>query len=207
MNAFRRIDRVTLLENAVRWQIAERERKVREKEASRVRYMQALRQDFAVRTPILRAAIERAEGPYQALLTSSEWARTLAALSIGRSTPLTAIDVPVEAALRLWALSFGHFVILTRRVHYMAPVATILKVEGTLSPVITWWKEGRSSPQEPGSPLISLSDRMAAYGTVLDLCLLLRRGRLLPVVQSAYLRRVGGSPLRRIYRLIVSHKV
>lgn len=194
MNAFRRIDRVALLEEAVRWQIAERDRNARKQEAVRVRYMEALRQEYTVRTPILRAAVEHAEEPYQALLLSSEWARTLAALSIGKSTPPTTLDVPVEAGLRGWALSFGATVVLTKRVHYIAPLATvILKVEGSLTPVITWWETGISSPQEVGRPLIPLSERMAGYQTVWSLCLLLHRGRLLRVIQSAYLRRIRSS--------------
>jgi hypothetical protein len=207
MNAFRRIDRVALLEEAVRRQMAERDRRASEDKASRVRYMQALRQQYAVRTPTLRSAVERAEEPYQALRASSEWTRTLAALSIGKSTRITTVDVPVEAGLRGWALSFGATVVLTKRVHYIAPEATILKVDGSLLPVITWWEAGASIPQASGSPAISLSDRMAGYRTVLNLCQLLRTGRLLRVVQSSYLRRIGSSPLRRIFRLIVSHKV
>lgn len=204
MNAFRRIDRVALLEEAVRRQMAERDRKAREEEVSRARYLLKLKEAHAVRTPILRAAVERAEEPYQVLLTSSEWALTLAALSIGKTVPITALDGPVEAGLRGWTLSFGEKVILTRRVHYMAPATTVLKVEGTLTPVISWWKEGRSIPQEPGSPLVSLGDRMTAYRAVLNLCLLLRRGRLLRSVQSGCLRRIGGSPLRRFGRNIGS---
>lgn len=205
MSAFRPIDRVALLEEAVRRQMAERDRKARKEEASRVRYTQALRQQYAVRTPVLRAAVEQAEEPYQALLISPEWARTLSAISIGKGTPITALDVPVEAGLRGWTLSFGATIILTKRVHYMAPVATVLKVDGTLSPVLSWWEEGRSLPQKPGSPLVSLGERMTAYGTVLNLCRLLRKGRLLPVLQSAYLSCIRGSPLRRIYRLLASH--
>ena len=204
MNAFRRRDRVMLLEEAVRWQMAERDRKAREREASRVRFMQAFRNEYDVRTPILRAAVEQAEEPYQALLISPEWARTLSANSIGKGTPITALDVPVERGSRGWTLSFGTVVILTRRVHAMAPATTVLKVEGSLMPVDTWWEEGRSIPQEPGSPLVSLGDRMTAYRTVLNLCLLLHRGRLLRSVQCGYLRRIGGSPLRRFARLATS---
>ena len=85
----------------------------------------------------------------------------------------------------------------------MAPATTILRVEGTLLPFTSWWDAGLSIPQEPESPLISLSDRMEAYRTVMNLCLLLRRGRLLRSVQCGYLRRIGVSPLRRIYCLIV----
>ena len=204
MNAFRRRDRVMLLEEAVRWQMAERDRKAREREASRVRFMQAFRNEYDVRTPILRAAVEQAEEPYQALLISPEWARTLSANSIGKGTPITALDVPVERGSRGWTLSFGTVVILTRRVHAMAPATTVLKVNGTLTPVISWWEEGRSIPQDSGSPLVSLGDRMTGYATVLNLCVLLRSGRLLRVIQSSYLlRRIGGSPLRRAFRLIV----
>ena len=87
----------------------------------------------------------------------------------------------------------------------MAPATTVLKVNGTLTHVIPWWEECRSIPQEPGSPVVSLGDRMAGYRTVLNLCLILRRGRLLRVIQSAYLRRIEGHPLRRVYRLIVGH--
>ena len=199
MNAFRRTDLVALLEEAVRWQMAERHRKASEHEASCVRYMQALRKEYDVRTPTLRAAVERAEEPYQALLTSSEWARTVAALSIGRSTPLTAMDVPVEAGLRGWALSFGASVVLAKRVHFMAPLATtVLRVESSLTPVISWWEEGRSTPQEVGFRLIPLSERMAGYNTVLNLCVLLRRGCLLRVIQSSYLRRFRSSLYLRI---------
>jgi hypothetical protein len=194
MRAFRRDDPVIRLEQAVRWQIAERDRKDREEEAYRVRRLKTMTEEYAVRTPILRAAGERAEKPYQALLTSSEWARTVAVISIGKTVPITALDVPDEASLRGWALSFGATVVLTKRVHYMAPLATtVLKIEGSLSPTVSWWETGSSIPQEDGSPLISLSDRMAAYGTVLNLCLLLRRGRLLSVIQSAYLRRIRAS--------------
>ena len=205
MSTFPRIDRVAQFEKAMRWQKAECERRVHEVEASRASYLLNLEEEHAVRTPILRAAVERAEEPYQALLTSSEWARTVAALSIGRITPITTVDVPVEAGLRGWALSFGATVFLTKRVHYMAPATTVLKVVGTLTPVISWWEEGRSIPQEPGSPLVSLGDRMTAYRAVSNLCRLLRRGRLLRVIQSSYLRRIEGHPLRRIYRLIVGH--
>lgn len=59
MRGFSRIDRVALLETAVRGQMAERDWNARKQEASRVRYMQSLRQDYAVRTPMLRAAVER----------------------------------------------------------------------------------------------------------------------------------------------------
>lgn len=204
MNAFRRLDRVTLLEEAVRWQMAERERRVHEEEASRARHMRTLREEHSVQTPILRPAVERAEEPYQALLISPEWARTVAALSIGRSTPVTTLDAPIEAGLRGWALSFGGTVVLTKRVHCMAPATTVLSVNRTLIPVISWWEEGRSIPQDSGSPLVSLGDRMTGYATVLNLCVLLRSGRLLRVIQSSYLlRRIGGSPLRRAFRLIV----
>lgn len=182
--------------------MAERHRKASEHEASCVRYMQALRKEYDVRTPTLRAAVERAEEPYQALLTSSEWAGTVAALSIGRSTPITALDVPVEAGLRGWAFSFGATVVLTKRVHFMAPATTVLKVNGTLMPVISWWEEGRSIPQEPGSPLVSLGERMTGYATVLNLCLLLHRGRLLRSIHCGYLRCIGGSPLLRLCRRI-----
>ncbi len=207
MRGFRLIDRVALLEEAVRWQMAERDRKASEEEVSRARYLLKLKEEHAVRTPLLRAAVERAEEPYQALLISSAWARTLAALSIGKNMPLTALNVPVEAGLRGWTLSVGPIVILTRTVHAMAPVATVLKVEGTLTPVITWWETGTSIPQEGGSPVISVSDRMAGYRTVLNLCLHIRRGTLLRVVQAKYLRRIGGSPLRRIYRRFVGYTV
>lgn len=207
MNPFYRIDRVTLLEDAVRCWMAERERKASEQEALRVRYLHKLWQQFAVRTPLLRAAVERAEEPYQALLISAEWGRMLAALSIGETTPITALVAPVEASLRGWSLSFGPIVILSRKVHYMAPETTILQVAGTLTPLISWWEVGRSIPQEPGSPLVSLRDRMTAYRTVLNLCLLLRRGRLLRAIQSGYLRRIGDSPPRLIHRRTMRHTV
>jgi hypothetical protein len=89
---------------------------------------------------------------------------------------------------------------LTPDMHYMAPATTVLKVTGTLMPVISWWEEGRSLPQKPGSPLASLGERMTGYATVLNLCLLLRRRRLLRVIQFAYLRRIPGAPLHRSFR-------
>lgn len=92
-------------------------------------------------------------------------------------------------------------------VHHMAPATTVLKVEGSLTPVNTWWETGASISQEAGSPSIPLSDRMAGYKTVLNLCVLLRRGRLLRVIQSSYFRRFGGSPLGRAYRRIVGPTV
>lgn len=152
---------------------------------------------------MLRAAVHGAEEPYHALLKSSEWSRTLAA--IGSSgfcgyAPITQVDVPVHPYYRLGELSFGPVVILRRKIHFMAPVAHIvLKVEGTLLPMITRWETGRTIPEDPDSPVIWLGFRRDAYRTVIRLCGLIRRGRLLRAVQSAHLRRITGVPLYKMY--------
>lgn len=150
----------------------------------------------------LQAAVQGAEEPYHALLKSSEWSRTLAA--IGSSglcgyAPITQVDVPVHHYYRLGSLSFGPVVIVRRRIHLMAPVAQIvLKVEGTLLPIITWWETGLTIPEDPDSPVIWLGFRRDAYRTVIRLCRLIRRGRLLHAVQSAHLRRITGVPLYKM---------
>ena len=204
MTRISRTDLAAELETAKRWQIAERKRKEAEMEANQDRYFRELKEEYAIRTPTLLAAIARAEGPYQALMNSSGWARTLAAASIGKAQPLTVLDASVPILPTGQYLSFGATVILRFRIHRMAPCKTVLELRGTLEPIATWWQSGLSIPQEAGSPLVRLGDRMHAYPSVLSLCELLEKDRLLPLIQATYLRRIAGSPLRRFARAVQS---
>jgi hypothetical protein len=204
VKCFRGTDLVTELETAMRREMDERKQKEAKEAADQDRYYRETKEDYALRTPTLLAAVARAEGPYRALLNSVEWSRTLEAVSIGKDKPLTALDVPGPILHPRQFLSFGATVILEFRIHLMAPRFTVLELRGTLEPIATWWREGLSIPQEPGSRRISLNYLSRACPTVLNLCELLEKGRLLRTIQAVYLRRVAGSPLRRFARAVSS---
>ncbi len=204
MSLFSVSDPLIRLEEGVKWQLAERERTETRERASRARRYRELEEEHASRTPAFFAAVERAEEPYQALLLAPEWSRTLAALNIGKGTPVTTVEVPVPILFPRQSFSFGQTVTLRFKIHRMAPWRTVLEVGDTLAPTSVWWTTGRSNPLEEGSPLVSVSDRMSACPTLLNLCDLLQRGRLLPAIQTAYLHRMSRSHLRRIFRAVTS---
>ena len=186
------------IEDAVAQAQAEQEERSRwEMDSWRAR-VQKIEEEQAARTARLRTAVQAVEGPFHALLSSPEWTRTLAVMGLAEGIPLANVDVPVHADYRLGYLSFGPTVTLKRKCHVTAPVAElVLKVEGTLLPIITWWETGSSNPQEAGSRLIDIYVRREALPTVIRLCALLSRGRLLRVIQSTRLRRMTGVPLYR----------
>lgn len=203
MSELNRSDPLTRIEEVLAQTREEREQRIRvELDGWQLRVKKQEDED-AFCYANLQAAVHGAEGPYHALLRSPEWSRTLAV--IGTSgfcgyAPITQVDVPVHHYYRLGELSFGPAVILKRRGSFMAPVARIvLKVEGTLLPIITWWETGRTIPEDPDSPVIWLGFRRDAYRTVIRLCGLLRRGRLLRAVQSTHLRRITGVPQYKMY--------
>ena len=204
MSPFPTNDPLIRLEEAVKSQVAEQKRKEREERASRARRYRELEEEWGLWTPTFLDAVKRAEEPYQTLLLSPEWSRTLAAINLGKVSPVTALDVPVPILYPRQYLSFGPSVRLQFKIHLMAPCTRVVEVRGTLAPIIEWWTTGRSVPLEEGSPLVSLSDRVNAYPTLLNLCDLLQTGLLLPAIQAAYLRSIAGSPLRRFARAVTS---
>ena len=190
MSGVRPVDLLTQIEDEVKRQAAVREWSSREDDAFRTRAFLRLKEEYAARTPVLRAAVERAEEPYQALLISPEWSRTCALIGRGNDMESRTVDVPVEGYFR-GSLSFGWTIVLGRRVSFMShKPMTFMKVEGSLVPIIEWWEAGYSIPQEAGSMYVLLGERMWAYATVLGLCELLGEGQFLNVIQSKHLHRL-----------------
>ena len=192
-------NRLARLEDAARHRVADHERKARQDEAALLRMNLRTKREYAALTPLLRAAVAGAEAPYQALLGSRAWARTCEAVEIAEGRPTTGLAAPIRCSYGL-SLSFGPTITLHRKLQVMAPRTVAMKVEGSLTPIAQWWETGRSIPQEPGSPVISLYTRVSACPTILEMCDLLRTGRLLDVIQSGYLRALGVSGLRGVVR-------
>ena len=199
MRGINLIDRLALLESSASHRVADRERRARQDEAALIRRTLRTKAEYAALTPLLRAAVAGAESPYQALLGSQAWARTCEAVEVAEGRPNTGLAAQIRGSHGL-SLSFGPTITLTTKLHLMAPRTIAMKVEGSLDPITQWWETGSSIPQEPGSPVISLYTRVSACPTILEICDLLRTGRLLDVIQSGYLRALRVSGLRGVVR-------
>lgn len=162
----------------------------------------------AARSLRMRCAVEEAEGPYQALLKSPEWFRTVAVFGFYTNRVVLEFPVPVDKGYHLGSMWFGTRVTLNRRGHVEAPLPRlILQVEGSLLPIITWWETRRSIPQQQDSPVLDYTAHKEAFCTFIHLCDLVRRGRVLRVIQAARLRVLNGPPLHRIYSRRVKSRI
>jgi hypothetical protein len=162
----------------------------RELPSETLRWIEEVRRE---RTAVLKAAIERAEGPYQALIASPAWdsAEGVALPALFRHPGGDRVGFVGEVWNCFYYMhgvshfTFGRTVTLREEGDSFLRTKSqvVLEISGSLLPILDWWETGAVAPQRPDPETVRMDAVFQAFPAVLYLCALLAEGRLLDVIR------------------------